>query len=135
MIDTQKIKQYFPHALIIIGIIPVIVHALEAFERYALLSKIGKVANVIDKIFFKSVMNPLIENYSIATFGVLITGIIGVAVSIALVIYLARIFKGATKNDFIAVIILGIIAILLNSVVGGILIIIGGVVGTRRLSQ
>lgn len=133
--NKEKIKKYYPHMLIMIGILPIIFHAIEVFNQYTILNTIGKFATVLDKVFFQNTFNSLLTNYVTTTFGVLITAIIGILVSLVLAVYLVKVIKNPKKNDFIVIAVLGIIGILLNSVIGGILIIVGGIVGYRRHSQ
>ena len=133
--DMETLKEYYPQLLIIIGIIPIILHSLAAFKQYAIINTINKFAAIIDQLFFQSKFDSLLTNLVASNFGTLITALIGFAVAAILIIYLMRIIKNPMKNDYMIIAVLGIAAIFLNAVVGGILIIIGGVVGFNRNSE
>ena len=133
--DMETLKEYYPQLLIIIGIIPIVLHSLAAFKQYAIVNTINKFAAIIDEVFFQSTFDSLLTNFVVANFGTLVTALIGFAVAASLVMYLVRVGKNPTQNDYMIITALGIAAIFLNAVVGGILIIIGGVVGFKRNAQ
>ena len=131
----EILKENYPHILIILGIIPIILHSLAAFKQYAIVNSLNKFAAIVDQVFFQSTFDSLLTNFVVANFGTLVTAIIGLVVAAALVMYLVRVIKNPMKNDYMIIAVLGVAAIFLNAVVGGILIIIGGVVGFKRNSQ
>ena len=131
----KTLKKYYPQLLIIIGIIPIILHSLAAFKQYAIINTINKFAAIVDQVFFQSKFDSILTNLVASNFGTLVTAIIGFVVTAILIIYLMRIIKNPMKNDYIIIAVLGVAAIFLNAVVGGILIIIGGIVGFRRSSE
>ena len=65
----------------------------------------------------------------------IITSVIGIALCIALLIYLIRIAKTPTKTDFIVTTVLGGVGTITGMGVGGILVLIGGIIGIVQVSK
>ena len=130
----EMIKQKIPHILVSIGAIFIVLHSLDLFKQYLFLDKLAEAGKILDTLFFQNVFDSFLTNFVVSNLGVLFSSVIGFALAMFVVFYLVNIFREPSKNKFVILTALGVLAVFLSSGLGGILVAIGGFVGMRKYS-
>ena len=120
----KKLKTPFIWALI--GVIIGVLSSLSTIGNYFLYKTLE------GKEYFGQFLSQFGANFDSLIIWSLISGIIGLVISVALIFYLVKITKKPAKNDYIVVTVLGALGGFIGMGFGGFLVLIGGIIGITR---
>jgi uncharacterized BrkB/YihY/UPF0761 family membrane protein len=118
----KRVKSKAPFILMLIGIILGGLSSLTMIFYYFMMRNLKN----------NPLMGFMMEGFSGLFTYYLISGIVGIILTIVLIFYIIKIKNDPKEKDFIISSILGGIGIILGMGVGGILILIGGIIGAVK---
>jgi formate hydrogenlyase subunit 3/multisubunit Na+/H+ antiporter MnhD subunit len=113
-----------PSIIFLVGIILGFITSISGLIEYFVLKSIG--------FKFFGNMEQFFQIVEFSLTWTLIASIIGIILSIICIFYLNRLKKSQSKNNYIALLVLGIIGMPLGMGIGGILVLIGGIMGITK---
>ena len=121
-------KSKAPFVWVLIGVIFGFFSSLTGIGRYFMF----KSAN---QGIFTGFFNAVGINFEAVLIWTLISSIIGLVLSIALIFYVIKLARNPTKTDCIVSTVLGGLGIFLGMGMGGVLVLIGGIVGIVKSNK
>lgn len=125
-------KSKAPFVLALIGLIVGGLFSLFGIFHYFIFKSLSQ------QEFFKElfdVFSAMGINFEVMLLWSLISSIIGLIISLALIFFVVKIAKNPNKRDFIIMTVLGGLGIFLGMGLGGILVGIGGIIGIVKSSK
>ena len=89
----------------------------------------------MDQGFFSGFFNAAGVNFGAVMMWNLISSIIGLILSLALIFYVVKLARNPTKTDCIVTTVLGGLGVFLGMGLGGILVVIGGIIGIVKSNK